>query len=102
MLIGDSEDVNEGCERVDGCERREVQPEFVDEGGEAVEFAGSLELTVTEGKRDEPTEPDNDECCASSAVAGVALVNKEVLRFASQQELISVVVDLEAGTSNAV
>ena len=53
VLIGDDEDVDECCERVDGGDCGEVDPEAVEEGGEAVEFAVSFELAVTEEQRDE-------------------------------------------------
>ena len=53
VLIGDGEDVDECCERVDGGDGGEVDPEAVEEGGEAVEFIVSFELVVTEEQRKE-------------------------------------------------
>lgn len=84
VLIGDSEDIDERGQRVDGGDGGEVKPEVVDEGGKSVEISiTALELTVTEGKRNETAQADNDESRASSAVAGVSLVDEEVLRLAS-------------------
>ena len=63
----------------------------------------ALELTVTKSKRKETAQADNDECCAGGAVAGVSLVEEEVLGFASQQKLPVVwIADRKACTGDTV
>ena len=82
VLIRYGEDVDECCERVDGCDGGEVDPEVVEEGGEAVNVAVAFDLAMTEGQCEETSQADNDECCASGAVASMSLIEEEVFGLA--------------------